>query len=135
MNDNYEDGEEEEYDSGTEEYFQSHLFKAAELGDYEEIEKCLNDDCDVDLDKDDTNETALIIVCREGHNKILQLLLDHDASINPHPMIINNGLQVYIFVFSLFSLFIFSFFSFFLFFFLFSVFLLFIFHLLLYLFI
>lgn len=102
MNENYEDGEEEEYDSGTEEYFQSHLFKAAELGDYEEIEKCLDDECDVDLDQDDTNETALIIACREGHNRILQLLLDHDASINPHPMIVNNGLQVYKYIIFLF---------------------------------
>ena len=55
--------------------------------------------CPVDLFEPHTGETALLIACRLGHEKIVELCLSWGAKNDPHPNFGQTGLQARIYFF------------------------------------
>lgn len=93
---NAEDGgeSEEDYESGTEEYWEHYMSQYCHLNDIDAVRKCIDEGCPVNIEDQQTHETPLRIACDEGHYDLAEYLLDNGADIDPLPGIDYNCLQV-----------------------------------------
>lgn len=69
------------------------MFRYARKNDVLEVSKLLAEGCPIDLMESGSGDTALMIACRKGHTKLVNLCLSWRAKNDPHPTFGETALQ------------------------------------------